>query len=79
MVPVELNNQSCRCITSKSDPNEISWKENHNVEPNTSEMKSSISMAESTEEIKAWQVKSGLNPRKLLHKRKGIPHRSPLK
>ncbi|KAA0046398.1 PLATZ domain-containing protein [Cucumis melo var. makuwa] len=80
MVPMELNNQCCRFIDSESNLKDIPWKENHNLEINTSEMESSsISVAESTEEIKAWRVKTILNPKKLLHKRKGIPHRSPLK
>ncbi|CAK9311364.1 unnamed protein product [Citrullus colocynthis] len=80
MVPIELNNQGFRCIDSESKLKDIPWKKNHNLETNTSEMESSsISVAESTEEIQAWRVKTVLNPKKLLHKRKGIPHRSPLK
>ncbi|XP_009351571.1 protein RGF1 INDUCIBLE TRANSCRIPTION FACTOR 1 [Pyrus x bretschneideri] len=58
---------------------EFSLKGNYyNSETNMSEMESSsISLAESSEEMNAW-VCSALKPRRLLHKRKGIPHRAPL-
>ncbi|KAB2620092.1 hypothetical protein D8674_037052 [Pyrus ussuriensis x Pyrus communis] len=51
---------------------------NYNSETNMSEMESSsISLAESSEEMNAW-VCPALKPRRLLHKRKGIPRRAPL-
>ncbi|KAF3432083.1 hypothetical protein FNV43_RR26822 [Rhamnella rubrinervis] len=55
---------------------DLSLKESYNSETNTSEMESSLSLAESVEEVHAW-VSAALKPRKLLHKRKGIPLRAP--
>lgn len=52
------------------------FKEICSQETDMNEMESSISMADSSEEIRAWRI-SALKPRKLLCKRKGIPRRAP--
>ncbi|KAF4368480.1 hypothetical protein F8388_018604 [Cannabis sativa] len=58
---------------------DLSCKEKSiNSETMLSEIESSLSLAESSEEIQPCWVNSSLKPRKLLHKRKGIPFRAPL-
>lgn len=74
---------SHRYITSHvpavSHNRDLPLKENYNSESNTSEVESStLSMAESTEEVQARVVSPALKPRKPLHKRKGKPQRAPL-
>ncbi|KAJ7942545.1 putative PLATZ transcription factor family protein [Quillaja saponaria] len=59
----------------------LSMKDNNSdSESNSNEMgsSSSITIADSFEEIKAWRCSTALKPRKLFHKRKGIPMRSHL-
>lgn len=78
IVPVKPEDQSHKFIAvTIPQYGDFSLKGNCNSETNMSEMESSISLAESSEEMTAW-VCSALKPRKLLHKRKGIPHRAPL-
>lgn len=55
---------------------DLSLKESYNSETETSEMESSLSLSESVEEVHAWE-RAALKPRKLSHKRKGIPLRAP--
>lgn len=78
MVPMNPLDQSHnKFITVPSTQyGDLSFKESYNSETNTSEMESSLSLAESVDEVHAW-VSAALKPRKILHKRKGIPLRAP--
>ncbi|XP_024019354.1 uncharacterized protein LOC21390182 [Morus notabilis] len=79
LVPLEPKDQSQNFITVPIPQyGDLSFKENCNSETNLSEMESSLSLAESGEEVHACWVSSALKPRKLLRKRKGIPFRAPL-
>ncbi|XP_022146743.1 uncharacterized protein LOC111015876 isoform X3 [Momordica charantia] len=71
---VKVKGQSIGTIISPSlDFGNLSYKERTSPETNASELESTISIAESIEEIKASPSSS--RPRK--RRRKGIPHRSP--
>ncbi|XP_062113295.1 protein RGF1 INDUCIBLE TRANSCRIPTION FACTOR 1 [Humulus lupulus] len=74
--PKDHNNQSSFITVSQYE--DLSCKEKSISETNLSEIESSLSLAESSEEIQACWVSSPLKPRKLLRKRKGIPFRAPL-
>ncbi|XP_041009743.1 protein RGF1 INDUCIBLE TRANSCRIPTION FACTOR 1-like [Juglans microcarpa x Juglans regia] len=76
-VSVKPKDQSQDLIPSPIPKIDMSSKENSHQETNTNEMESSISVADSSEEIKAG-VSSALKPTKRTHKRKGIPRRAPL-
>lgn len=79
LVPLKPKDQSQNFMTVPiSEYEDLSFKENYNSETNLSEMESSLSLAESSEEVQACWVSSALKPRKLLRKRKGIPFRAPL-
>ncbi|XP_065856830.1 protein RGF1 INDUCIBLE TRANSCRIPTION FACTOR 1 [Euphorbia lathyris] len=54
-----------------------SWEENFNQERQSSENESTLSLTDMSEETQGWMT-TALKPRKRLHKRKGIPRRSPL-
>lgn len=54
----------------------LSWKENYNGERNSSEEENEY-LTDMSEETQGW-LSSALKPRRQLHKRKGIPRRSPL-
>ena len=76
MVAVKLKDQSHNLIPDPIPEIDMSFKENSYEDTDANELESSISVADSSEE-RAW-VSSFLKPRKVLHKRKGIPHRAPL-
>ncbi|GMN38389.1 hypothetical protein TIFTF001_007616 [Ficus carica] len=77
-VPLKPKDQRQNFETSPvSQYGDLSFKEN-NSETYMSEMESSLSLAESAEEVNACWVGSALKPRKLLRKRKGVPVRAPL-
>ncbi|KAK7836662.1 protein RGF1 INDUCIBLE TRANSCRIPTION FACTOR 1 [Quercus suber] len=76
VVAVKLKDQSHNLIADPIPEIDMSFKENSYEDTDVNELESSISVADSSEE-RAW-VSSFLKPRKVLHKRKGIPHRAPL-
>lgn len=56
----------------------ISGFDNMHLKENEDEDQS-ISVSKSSEVIQAWWRSSMLKPKKQLHKRKGVPHRAPLR
>ncbi|KAH1097890.1 hypothetical protein J1N35_014811 [Gossypium stocksii] len=77
-VDVKPKDQSHKMELSIQEYQELSWKENQNLETSSEDKQSSLSSTDlSEEETKTWLVKS-LKPRKRLHKRKGTPLRAPL-
>ncbi|WCJ33655.1 PLATZ transcription factor family protein [Euphorbia peplus] len=57
----------------------MSWDTNFNEEEReSSENESSLSLTDMSEETQGWMGRAALKPRKQMHKRKGVPRRSPL-
>lgn len=76
VVSVKPKDQSHNLIPDPISEIAMSFKENYYEDTDMNELESPISVVDSSEE-RAWVI-SALKPRKLLHKRKGIPQRSPL-
>ncbi|XP_062150166.1 protein RGF1 INDUCIBLE TRANSCRIPTION FACTOR 1 [Alnus glutinosa] len=76
VISVKPKDQSHNLIAVPIPEIDMPSKENCYQETDMVE-ESSISIADSSEEIRAW-LNSALKPRKLLHKRKGVPRRAPL-
>ncbi|XP_021909973.1 uncharacterized protein LOC110823802 [Carica papaya] len=79
VLPVKPIDESKKMIFSIKELPDVSWKENYNhPEASTEEKVSSLSTIDfSDESDQAW-MSSVLKPRRQIHKRKGIPRRSPL-